>query len=113
MLRISASPTKPTSAVSFCSATKSLSSGGRMRRTACGITTWRSVCHCDSPSDRAAAVWLQWMLSSPDRYTSATYAPYTSTSASVPSQNSCVLRRHVDANGSTPRERKAEPDRGR
>ena len=29
----------------------------------------------DRPSDRAAALWLQWMLSMPARYTSATYAP--------------------------------------
>jgi len=29
----------------------------------------------DSPSERAAAVWLQWMLSIPARYTSATYPP--------------------------------------
>ena len=58
--------------MSFCRPMKSFSSGGMMRRTAWGTTTWRIVCGPDSPSERAAAVWLQWMLSRPERYTSAT-----------------------------------------
>ena len=46
-----------------------------MRRTACGTTTKRIVSVYERPSERAPAVWLQWMLSMPARYTSATYAP--------------------------------------
>ena len=99
-----------TSAVSFCSATKSLSSGGRMRRTACGITTWRSVCHCESPSERAAAVWLQWMLSSPDRYTSATYAPYTSDEREHAEPEQLRVAGHVRRERLDAGERKPEAD---
>ena len=51
---------------------KSFSSGGITRRTAWGTTTKRMVLPWDSPSERAAAVWLQCTLSMPARYTSAT-----------------------------------------
>jgi hypothetical protein len=62
----------PMKAVSFCRPMKSLSSGGITRRIAWGSTTKRMVLAWESPSERAAAVWLQWMLSMPARYTSAT-----------------------------------------
>ena len=67
-VRIEISPT------SFCSATKSLSSGGVTVRTACGSTTSRVVWRWLSPSDRAAATWLGCTDSMPARNTSATYA---------------------------------------
>ena len=52
------------------------------RRTAWGRITKRIVLPWDSPRERAAAVWLQWMLSIPARYTSA-YAPYSRVRASA------------------------------
>ena len=65
-LNASTTPSVPTSAVSFCSPMKSLRSGGITRRTACGSTTKRSDCPCESPSERAAAVWLGCTESIPD-----------------------------------------------
>src|SRR5438128_29923 len=53
----------PMKAVSFCSPMKSLSSGGTTRRIAWGSITKRIVLACESPSERAAAVWLGWTLS--------------------------------------------------
>ena len=41
---------------------KSFMSGGMTRRTAWGRTTKRMVLPWDRPNERAAAVWLQWML---------------------------------------------------
>ena len=63
---------------------KSFSSGGITRRMAWGRTTNRSAFHRDRPSDRAAAVWDSWIDSMPARYTSATYAEYTSTRETIP-----------------------------
>ena len=60
-------PITLTRAVSFCSEMKSLSSGGMIRRTACGTTTKRRVWKKDRPSERAAATWLQCTLSMPAR----------------------------------------------
>ena len=57
----------PMKAVSFWRPMKSLSSGGMTRRAAWGRTTKRIVLPWDSPRERAAAVWLQWMLSMPAR----------------------------------------------
>jgi hypothetical protein len=57
----------PMKAVSFCRPMKSFISGGTTRRTAWGRTTNRMVLPWDSPRERAAAVWLQWMLSIPAR----------------------------------------------
>ena len=63
----SIAPSVPTSAVSFCSPMKSLSSGGITRRTACGRITRRSVWPRERPSERAAASWLGWIESIPAR----------------------------------------------
>ena len=71
-------------------ATRSLSSGGMTRRTAWGSTTCRSACARVSPSDRAAATCDGCTDSMPARKTSATYAEYVSTSASVPSATADV-----------------------
>ena len=68
----STGPTMLTRATSFWRLTKSFINGGTTRRTAWGSTTWRIVWLVDSPSDRAAARWLSWMLSMPARNTSAT-----------------------------------------
>ena len=70
----STTPMRPTSAVSFCRPMKSFSSGGITRRIACGKITNRRDCQRDSPSERAAALWLACTDSIPARYTSATYA---------------------------------------
>ena len=64
--------------------TKSLSSGGTTRRSACGSTTWRIVCAWVSPSARAAARWLGCTERMPERITSATYAAYVRLRAIVP-----------------------------
>ena len=61
--------------MSFCSDTKSLSSGGTTRRTACGTTTYRIVWAATSPSASALATCDGWIDSMPARNTSATYAP--------------------------------------
>ena len=66
-LNASTTPSVPTSAVSFCSPMKSLSSGGMTRRTACGSTTNRSAWPWESPSERAAAAWLGCTDSIPAR----------------------------------------------
>ena len=73
--------------MSFCNEMKSLSSGGTTRRVACGSTTYRIACPCESPSASALATCEGWIESMPERKTSATYAPYDSTSAPRPSQN--------------------------
>lgn len=70
----STTPAIDTSPVSFCSDTRSFSSGGTTRRTACGSTTYRIACAPLRPSERAAARWLGWTLSMPARKTSPTYA---------------------------------------
>src|SRR3954447_19592182 len=80
----SVTPITETIAVSFCRPTKSLSSGGITRRTACGMTTYHIVCEYESPSDRAAARWLGCTDSIPARYTSVTYAVYTSVRVMIP-----------------------------
>ena len=76
--------------MSFWSETKSLRSGGTTRRSACGTTTKRMVCPRPSPSAAALATWEGWIDSMPARKTSATYAPYDSTSP-TPAQNSALL----------------------
>ena len=53
----SCGPRIETRATSFCSATKSLSSGGATRRTACGRITWRSAWRLGQP-DRERRVAL-------------------------------------------------------
>ena len=58
--------------MSFCSDTKSLSSGGITRRTACGTTTKRMVCDRPRPSADALLTWDGWIESMPERNTSAT-----------------------------------------
>ena len=68
----STAPSTEISPQSFCSATKSLSSGGSTRRTACGSTTSRSAWWCESPSERAAARCEGCTDSIPARNTSAT-----------------------------------------
>ena len=55
------------SAVSFWSPMKSFRSGGITRRTACGTITYRIDWRCESPSDRAAAFWLECTDSIPAR----------------------------------------------
>jgi hypothetical protein len=65
-------PTDAIRAVSFCSDTKSLRSGGTTRRTACGSTTCRSVCPCERPSAEALATCDGCTPSMPARNTSAT-----------------------------------------
>ena len=65
-------PTAATSAVSFCSETKSLSSGGVTRLTACGTTTYRRVCPPLRPRAVALATCEGWTDSMPARNTSAT-----------------------------------------
>ena len=58
--------------MSFCSETKSLSSGGTTRRTACGTTTYRIAWLRLSPSASALETWEGWIDSIPARNTSAT-----------------------------------------
>ncbi len=69
---MSVTPTVDTSEVSFCRLTKSFSSGGSTRRTACGKTTDRIVCAWFSPSERAAARCDGCTDSMPARNTSDT-----------------------------------------
>jgi hypothetical protein len=70
----STAPSTEISPTSFCSATKSLSSGGSTRRTAWGRITRRIDSRWLSPSERAAACWEGCTDSMPARNTSATYA---------------------------------------
>ena len=65
--KASTTPMRLTSAVSFVSPMKSFSSGGMMRRTACGMTTKRIAFHCERPRERAAASWLGCTDSMPAR----------------------------------------------
>ena len=68
----SKSDTDATSAVSFCSDTKSLRSGGTTRRVACGTTTWRIVWPRDSANASALVTCEGCTDSMPARNTSAT-----------------------------------------
>ena len=68
----STAPSTEISPTSFCSATKSLSSGGSTRRTAWGRITSRIDWRWVSPSERAAARCEGWIDSIPARKTSAT-----------------------------------------
>src|SRR3954469_18839952 len=63
----SSGPRIDTSATSFWSEMKSLSSGGTTRRPAWGSTTWRSAWAPVSPTASAAARWLGWIESMPAR----------------------------------------------
>ena len=63
----SSGPRMETSATSFWSEMKSLSSGGTTRRTAWGSTTKRSDWRPVSPIASAAARWLGWIESIPER----------------------------------------------
>ena len=63
----SSGPRIETSATSFCSEMKSLSSGGATLRTACGRTTWRVAWPSVSPTASAAARWLGCTDSMPAR----------------------------------------------
>jgi hypothetical protein len=45
---------------------------------ACGRITYRIEAHCDRPSERAAATWLQCTELMPARFFSATSACWTS-----------------------------------
>ena len=63
----SSGPRIDTSATSFCSEMKSLSSGGATRRIACGSTTWRVACASVRPTASAAVRWLGCTDSIPAR----------------------------------------------
>ncbi len=71
-LAISMTPSTETSAVSFCSETKSLRRGGMTVRTAWGRTTRRIVDVGVSPSERAARSWPWGTELMPARNTSET-----------------------------------------
>ena len=84
-----------------------------MLRNACGSTTVVIVWRVDRPSDRAAARWLSCTLSIPARKTSATYAEYDNTSATVPQMTGSDQVRGTMRRPGTPKPiRKIEQDHG-
>ena len=89
---ISCTATTEPSAVPLVIAIMRLVSGGMVSRTACGMTTYASVCRRDMPVERAASVWPLGTERMPAQKISSANAASTSDSASQVAVNALIAR---------------------